>query len=493
MVVGGLAFALFPLSVTASHTVMIEPYLTLFCLLALRLAFDRLDLASRRRLLCAGIMLGAAGTIKIWAVLPAAALLLVLVVRSRQSLRPVIAGMVAGGVVPLAPFLFAAPGSFVHDVLFAQEGRLSLTSLGSQLGTKLLEVTGLSAFGSLTPPATVGIVVAIAAVLVIGYVFYVGRLAIGDFDRVVLCSTAIVVVGMLSTTNFFLHYAYFTAAFISLLIGDVFGLAWSTVARRRARHASDSRRSLGPIIVAVSLVIGLVSTGALVHADASFAQSYLSLAEDNGATLAAVIPAGSCVVSDDVSFLVDSNRLTATGPGCPTMIDYYGGWLVENPSGPPPIDGPYSSSLVATWAQLFTRADYLVFISPDTDAWPRTSLTIPLYDQYRLVYAAAGSFVYCHVNRSEASASASRLALDAGVVAQGRRDFSLAVADYDQALVEEPCSAQPLFDLGTVQQLLGDNQAAIALYEEVLAINPGDLPASAMLGYIRSLPTRSFR
>ena len=76
MVVAGIALALFPLAVAADQTLLLEPYLVCFCLLAVVGLFRGGELAGPRRVLLAGIALGFAGSIKLWAVLPAVAALI---------------------------------------------------------------------------------------------------------------------------------------------------------------------------------------------------------------------------------------------------------------------------------------------------------------------------------------------------------------------------------------------------------------------------------
>jgi alpha-1,2-mannosyltransferase len=75
---GGLLFALFPPAYNADHTLMLEPYLVIFCLIAIALAFPVGAEAGTRRLVAAGISLGVAGSVKLWAVFPLVALLVVL-------------------------------------------------------------------------------------------------------------------------------------------------------------------------------------------------------------------------------------------------------------------------------------------------------------------------------------------------------------------------------------------------------------------------------
>src|SRR5439155_1211382 len=63
--------AVFPDSIAAAHTVLVEPWLVLFCLLGAVAVFDRDRLtASRRRLAWGGLAFGFAGAIEGWAIIP---------------------------------------------------------------------------------------------------------------------------------------------------------------------------------------------------------------------------------------------------------------------------------------------------------------------------------------------------------------------------------------------------------------------------------------
>ena len=63
--------AIYPDDIATAHTLILEPWLNLFCLLGVCIAFRRGRLASSRRLLWAGVAIGFAGTVKYWAALPA--------------------------------------------------------------------------------------------------------------------------------------------------------------------------------------------------------------------------------------------------------------------------------------------------------------------------------------------------------------------------------------------------------------------------------------
>src|SRR5215471_19212230 len=103
---------IYPPAAAASRTVLLEPWLVLFCLAGAVAVFDgdRIT-ASTRRLAWGGVLFGFAGAIKVWAIVP----VLVLAVLCLPNLRraAVFAGGVAAGfLVPVLPFALAAPGRF---------------------------------------------------------------------------------------------------------------------------------------------------------------------------------------------------------------------------------------------------------------------------------------------------------------------------------------------------------------------------------------------
>ena len=79
----------------------------------------------------------------------------------------------------------------------------------------------------------------------------------------------------------------------------------------------------------------------------------------------AVIPAGSCVVSDEVSLTLAVNRFS-TRPSCPAVLDSLATTLVED-NGISVQGGAKSSArAVAAWRWIFGHTEY-VWLSSDSD------------------------------------------------------------------------------------------------------------------------------
>ena len=87
--------AIYPDSILAARTVLLEPWLVLFCLLGALAVFDRDEVhRQRRRLLAGGALFGFAGAVKVWAIIP---VLVILALTARAA--------------PAAPAASTPPGS----------------------------------------------------------------------------------------------------------------------------------------------------------------------------------------------------------------------------------------------------------------------------------------------------------------------------------------------------------------------------------------------
>src|SRR2546421_6359101 len=109
--------AVYPSGITAAHTVLLEPWVVLLCLLGALAAFEGDQLTEKPwRLLLAGAAFGFALSIKLWVLVPAAvpALLCARAV-SRRGLGRYLAGLAAAFGVGVLPFFALAPGAMDRD------------------------------------------------------------------------------------------------------------------------------------------------------------------------------------------------------------------------------------------------------------------------------------------------------------------------------------------------------------------------------------------
>jgi hypothetical protein len=401
MLAAGLALAVFPWAVYANHTLTLEPYLVLFCLLGTVTMFSRLELASPRRVLVAGALFGVAAAVKAWAVLPVVAALCICLPLWRSALRPLVVGLLLGFGVVSVPFFLLAPRSFVHDVLVAQLHRGTTGQGVVAIDQRLVLILGLGHPAVLSTRANLAVEVGVGLVALVVAVYGIPARKCSRFEWFLVAATAAGVADMLFFVNeFYKYYSYFTAAFGVMLLGVCLGRLADGVrwAGRRIGGSAERVSALAASVVFPALV---VAAGALVvPSDTNFARLFFSHVYDPQATIASRIPTGACVVSDEAGNLIDSNRFLSSRPGCPYLVDAFALWLTDNNGVPPPAH-PQSEAFVAKWRSWLERSDYAVLGTPQSDYVPWTpDLTAWFNSNYRLVAAQPSVYVYQHVSGS---------------------------------------------------------------------------------------------
>ena len=305
--------AVYPAGINAAHTVLLEPWLVLFCALGALAAFDGDTLhASSRRLLWAGIALGFACAIKLWALIVVVALLALCLRRAhRLALRGVLAGLVLGFGAPVAPFFALAPHAFIRDVIVAQVTRVDV---GRVPGVdRLTDLSGLNVFAHVARGPVYVFSAAVAAFVALSVVAGALRERRGPpaLDGFVLIATVLALVAFLYPADFYDHYAWFFAPFIGLTV---------------ALTASRVLISLPPglragVAAAAGVVLAVI---VIVPAAMQFHQLSRLTAATPGTMAQREIPAGACVLTDVTALSIISNRFVSTTRGCSTMIDAIG-------------------------------------------------------------------------------------------------------------------------------------------------------------------------
>ncbi len=210
--------AIYPDSILAARTVLLEPWLVLFCLLGALATFDRDRITDgRRRIFLGGLLFGFAGAVKVWAILPVAVILVLTARRPRQA-----AGYAAGVVLGFCVACPAVRAHRAHDLLPQRGHRpagpqrhrphpagvpapadIRADPHTSQLATPVLVIIGIV------------LAVLIAAVTVLG-----SRLAHSPppaLDWFAIGTCALVVAAFLWPADFYYHYAGFLAPFLALV------------------------------------------------------------------------------------------------------------------------------------------------------------------------------------------------------------------------------------------------------------------------------------
>jgi alpha-1,2-mannosyltransferase len=359
--------AIYPGSVQAAHTVMLEPWLTAFCLAGAVAVFDRDRLAaSGRRLAWGGAALGFAGAIKVWAIIPVAvivALCLLGAERTRRTTR-FVAGVAAGFLIPVLPFAVLAPARFYDSVIVAQ---LVRSDARTPLGYRLRYLTGLAAWN--LPAVTYLIAAVVLAAVVAGTLIAAGRVTHRGpppLEWFSVATAALIVVAFLVPDDFYYHYPAFLAPFLAM----AFALPAARLLDgwpppppgRRARRAAWLRRAAAAGAGLAVLVLPFAGGGAESSPTPTYASALPAVDR--------VIPPGACVATDEVALLISADRFVSSAPGCSVMVDGFGtSYALAH--GQSSLTAGRVPAVAAAWRQAFGAADYVLLTSydPNRIAW----------------------------------------------------------------------------------------------------------------------------
>jgi alpha-1,2-mannosyltransferase len=310
--------AVHPDGVAAAHTIMIEPWLVLFCLIGAVTVFDAGRLATGRRLLWAGVALGFAGAVESWAVVPVLVLLGIAVAGRRWRQAGVLLGGAAAGFgLPTLPFAALAPAGFYRSVVTAQVGhRVGAARIYSVFRLRLM--AGLSDFPGPGAPLVLAVVAAIAGLVLAGFAVSWHRAGRppAPLDWFAPLSAGLTGLLFLWPPQFHYHFVAFLVPFLGLSVG----LAAQSVAGAAAELA-------GARPLAARLRPAVCGLGALAIVAAAAAQVAAERPQRTTVSPAAftavrrVIPPGACVLADQVSYLVVADRFVSRVPGCPAIDD----------------------------------------------------------------------------------------------------------------------------------------------------------------------------
>jgi len=350
--------AVYPDSVAAAHTVLVEPWLVLFCLIGAVAVFDRDHLAGGRRLFWGGIAFGFGGAVEAWAIVP------VLVVFALSLPRPRLAGAYAGGVaagflIPVLPFFALAPRSFYDSVITAQVG----SRVGAQpipFWYRIQQMSGLTQLHGLRH----GIVFA-AAVVIVALVILTCALASmltrrppPALEWFALATATLVVAMFLWPKQFHYHFSGFLAPFFALAIALPVSRLMSAVGPSAGRPGirQEIRWAISGVAV---LAIMVASLDQAIHE----ARVRPRIPPANVPDAAQVIPPGACVLTDQVSYTIAANRFVSDVPGCPTVDDGRGTNLALSGGRTGRTGAGSVPAVAALWRSAFEHADY-VWLSP---------------------------------------------------------------------------------------------------------------------------------
>jgi hypothetical protein len=389
--------AVYPDGVFAAHTVLLEPWLVLFCLAGALAVMDGDHLTpSWRRLAGGGAAFGFAGACKAWAIIPVLVLLAGLLRVPRRALT--FAGWtVAGFAVPVLPFALLAPHTFYSSVVVAQLSRTAGPRI--PLSFRLASMLGFSHGPNLDRAELLGVAFALAA-LAAGCSL-LASLASGrlppPLEIFALATTALTVVAFLWPPAYYYHYAAFLGPFLALSIVLPVGRLVAVMrSRPRAPLRPDpARRSSYAYAtgLAAVIVLGLAVLQARTQPNPDYAGVADAVVADEQ-----IIPAGSCVLADAVSYTIAADRFRSSVPGCPVMVDSIGtNYALSNGRNGETGAGRVPAVRQA-WMTAFTHAQY-VWLSgraPLRIAWTH-ALNVYFSANFRPIHADASGTLYQRV------------------------------------------------------------------------------------------------
>jgi hypothetical protein len=369
--------AVYPADVLSGRTLLLEPWMNLACLLAANAAFREGRLASPRWLAWAGVAFGCGVAIKFWAAVPAAVLLAVCLIArppaetSRVRRAGALVGGAVGGFVVLAgPFALADPSGFIHQTLLDQVSRVgSYTPVSLRLAhlTGLIDVLGrngkvaapgttthsLFAMGAEASTHTVAVGWPAYAAAVVGVVLIAAGYLRGLRQRTqlewfALATAVLATAAIMGYSAFFYHYPDFPAPWLAIAVGAA-AASLACLIRGTAAKARLARRVLAAAVAVVILAIAGIEARELAPAHVPASPSNVS----------ALVPAGSCLVADQVSFAIAANRFAAPSPDCPDLIDSLAATLALSGGVSPQGGAGHAPKVVAGWEAIFGQARYV--------------------------------------------------------------------------------------------------------------------------------------
>jgi alpha-1,2-mannosyltransferase len=369
--------AVYPADVLSARTLLLEPWMNLACLLAASAAFRAGRLASPRWLAWAGVAFGVGVAIKFWAAIPAAVLLAACLIyrppagTSRIRRAAAVAGGTVGGFAVLTvPFAAFDPSGFIHQTLFDQvsrAGAYSPISLRLAHLTGLIDVLGrdgkfaapgttthsLFALGAEASTHTVAVGWPAFAAAAIGIVVIAAGYLHGIRQRTplewfALVTAVLATAAIMEYSAFFYHYPDFPAPWLAIAVGTAIG-SLACMIRGSGTWARAGRRIVAAAVAVVIVAVAAVEARELEPAHVPVTP----------ASVAALVPKGSCLVADQVSFAIAANRLAAPSPGCPDVLDSLAVTLSLSGGVSPQGGAGQAPKVVDGWEAIFGKAQYV--------------------------------------------------------------------------------------------------------------------------------------
>jgi hypothetical protein len=350
--------AIYPDSVASAHTLLVEPWLVLFCLAGAVAVFDGDQITdSRRRLIWGGAAFGFAGVVEAWAIIPVL-IVLALGLRWPRRMAAYLGGVAAGFVIPVLPFAALAPRMFYDSVIVAQVGG-RINAVRMPLWYRLRQMSGFANEAQVRHLYVVGVIAGIIAFVIVAcaLALLLTRKLPPPIEWFAFASTAAVVAIFLWPAQFHYHFSGFLVPFVGLSMALPAARAMAAV-RARADGSGGSRGGRLLLWTAAGLAVVLLAVG--TWSQAAFESK---LEPDAPVAMIAVarqiIPPGACVLADNSAYTIVTNRFLSNVPGCPAIDDGTGAnYALSNGRGALTGAGRVPA-VAAMWHSAFAHAQYV--------------------------------------------------------------------------------------------------------------------------------------
>jgi hypothetical protein len=314
-VVAMVLYATFPPAVIDESRLLLEPFMTLFCLLAASCWLPkRTDYYSRPRSLWAGAFLGIACFIKLYG----GGIFLIACLLSRESERlrkqRITMCLSAAGVFgTLAlPFIaLAGVDKFIEQIFVAQLMRPPDTAISGGLLGRALHMFQYGPVGLLKLPLAAGAVVVAVGMAIAAWAWFRGGVQ-GRFWTIAWFGT---VVFLLGSPTYFSQYAAFLAPITSVLMGMVVS---------RLMHLLSPA---SPALVAA--LVAMLGSVLILHI-VGLAEMHFGRrgTPDLGATIRRTVPEQECLFTLPSYLGIAGNRLPPYDAAHSPLVDPYGELLL---------------------------------------------------------------------------------------------------------------------------------------------------------------------
>jgi hypothetical protein len=356
--------------VAAAHTVLVEPWLVLFCLAGAVAVFDgdRIT-ASTRRLAWGGVLLGFAGAVEAWAIVPVLVLAALCLPQIKRA-GILIGGVAAGFVIPVLPFAIAGPSQFYRSLITAQVGyRAHAVRVGV-----LLRLRNMIGFPYALGWSNSLLLLAVLALVVFVVVTQAAAIVVTRQPQPPLdwfaTISAVLIVGMfLWPPQFHYHFAEFLSPFMALtlalpvsrLLGGAQPDGGVAVTWPRTSGPKAARQAGLAITAVAALALAVVAAFQF-----RFESAIPRVIGPIPATIDRMVPPGACVLTDQVSVTLAANRFVSTDPSCPKMVDSLGSTLALSDGLKPQTGAANVPAVNAAWNQAFSHAQYVILTATNT-------------------------------------------------------------------------------------------------------------------------------